>query len=389
MAVKGIFASDQNIVGSRVGDFASGILQIWPTGSAPLFALTSGMESAPAQDTIVHWFEENKLQGRTDVTGFAAGNGDSDPVQMNVTDGTQYVPGAVLLNESTGEYLFVTAVAGNQVTATRGFGGTTQTTIVVGHFMQKIGTAYEEGSSRPVAVANLGYPRFNPVQIFRNAWDITRTATRVQYHTGDIVAKNKADCALLHAEDIEKSLIWGVQSIGILNNKPFRTMDGLNKQIQTNVTTAGATTNWTQLQAFFQTIFTRNVRGKPNERIAFLGNDALRVINEIAVQNSVMNITVAQTDFGIQVSTLITPFGTVNLMTHPLMVENPVWTKDMYVYHPGAIRTRYLTRTEIEEYGRFGGDDSEFGVYTTEMCGEYKAEITGGQLLGLTAGAQG
>ena len=384
MAIKGIFASDQNIVGSRKGDFAAGILQIWPTGSAPLFAMTSGMESAPATDTIVHWFEENKLQGRTDVTGFTT---DGDGVGIEVNDPTQYVPGAILLNEATGEYLFVTAVSGNTITVTRGFGETTPTTIVIGHFLQKIGTAHEEGSSRPVAVANIGYPRFNPVQIFRNTWDVTRTATRVQFHTGDVVAKNKGDCAQLHAEDIEKSIIWGVQSIGILNNKPFRTMDGINKQIVTNVTTAGATTDWKQLQAFFQTLFTRNIRGKPNERIVFCGNEALRVVNEIAVLNSVMNITVAQTDFGIQVTTLITPYGTVRLMTHPLMNENPVWTEDLYCYHPGAIRTRYLTRTEIEEYNRFGGDDAEFGVYTTEMTVEYKAELTGGQLLGLKAGA--
>ena len=68
MAVKGIFASDSNIPGSRKGDFASGLLQTEQTGDAPLFALTSGMSSADASDTVVTWFEENNLNGRIKVT---------------------------------------------------------------------------------------------------------------------------------------------------------------------------------------------------------------------------------------------------------------------------------------------------------------------------------
>ena len=68
MSVKGVFASDNNIPGSRKGDFASGILMTMPTGSAPLFALSSGMQSAGAMDTVVTWFEENHLSGRISIS---------------------------------------------------------------------------------------------------------------------------------------------------------------------------------------------------------------------------------------------------------------------------------------------------------------------------------
>ena len=184
--------------------------------------------------------------------------------------------------------------------------------------------------------------------------------------------------------------IFSKKHIGTLNGQPFRTMDGINSQITTNGTTAGATTTWAQLQTFLQAPFERNIQGKPNERIAFCGNTALGIINDIAIANSHLNMTVGQTNFGMNVSDLVTPFGSIKLMTHPLMVENPIWTKELYVYHPGAIRTRYLRRTSIDNYDKDGtraGVDADFGVFTTEMSVEYRAELTGGQLLDLDAAA--
>lgn len=386
MAVKGVFASDQNIDGTRAGDFASGILQVFPTGTAPLFALTAGMESKDARDTTVTWFEENKITGRSGITTGIADT--TTTTGLVATDASSYVVGSILLVEETGEYLFVTAVSGNNLTVTRGFAGSTAANITTSHNLQELGKSFEEGSDRPTAVANIGLPRFNYVQIFRNTWDVTLTAQAVDYRTGDLRAKNERDCAFFHAEDIEKGIIFGRRSIGIRNNRPFRTMDGINTQITTNVTAAGATTSYAQLDTFFKDVFAKNIRGKPNERIAFTGNLGLSVLNNVALihANTSMNLTPGQTEFGMNVHTWITPYGTVKLMTHPLMVESPFWTGDLNIYHPGAIRTRYLRRTTIDNddaSGTRAGRDANSGVYTTEMCVEYMAEATGGRLTGI------
>lgn len=390
MSVRGVFASDQNIDGARSGDFASGILQIFPTGTAPLFALTAGMESKDAKDTTVTWFEENKISGRSGIT---TGIGDTTTTTgLVAADAGSYVVGSILLVEETGEYLFVTAVTGNALTVQRSFAGSTPANITTSHNLQEIGKAFEEGSDRPTAVANIGTPRFNYVQIFRNTWDVTLTAQAVDYRTGDLQAKNERDCAFFHAEDMEKAMIWGRRSIGIRNQRPFRTMDGINTQITTNVTAAGGTTSYAQLDTFFRGVFSKNIRGKPNERICFTGNLGLSVLNNIALQhaNSSMNIEPGQTDFGMNIHRWITPYGNLTLMTHPLMVESSFWTGDLYVYHPGAIRTRYLRRTTIDNdnaNGTRAGRDANSGVYTTEMCIEYRAEETGGQYTGMQAAA--
>lgn len=390
MAVKGVFASDQNIQGTRKGDFAGALLKIDPTGNAPLLALSSGMESIDASDTVVTWFEENHLSGRINVTN-NAGTG----VSLVVDDVTQSVAGAIYLSEASGEHVFVTGVddATKTLTVIRGFAGTTATAIdgsVTPKPIQKLGTAYEEGSAKPTSVANLGYPRFNYMQLFRNPWDVTGTARAVEYYTGNIVAKNQRDASLMHAEDIERSMWFARKSYGVKNNKPFRTMDGVQAQITTNVQAAGATTQQFDITNFLQTVFERNIKGKPNERIAFCGNDVVKVVNQIAQKDGVMNLQPGQTDFGMKIMQWLTPFGTITLMTHPLFVENPTWTKDLHVLHPGAVRLRWLRRTHEDRNDRDGtraGADADFGVFTSELCIEYRAERTGGRMTGFTAGA--
>lgn len=388
MAVQGVFASDANIVGNRIGDFAGSLLQIMPDGQAPLLALSAGMESMDAYDTIINWFEENHISGRTTVASFVT-NGDG--TGFVIDDASSYVAGTVLLNETSGEVVLVTAVtvSSNTITVTRGVAGTT-TTVLVGDKFQRIGTAFEENSSRPVAVANLGYVRTNYVQIFRNAWNVSGTAQAVRYHTGSQVAKSMADCAVFHSEDIERAFLWGKKAIGTLNSQPMRLSDGIYAQLSTNVTAAGGTTTYAAVDTWLQGIFSKNIKGKPNERISFLGNKALSVLNAIAKANSTMFIEPGVTEFGMNIHRWITPYGTVMLKTHPLFTESPFRTKDWLVLHPGAVRTRYLRRTHTDNYNKDGsraGVDGDFGVMTTEVAFEYRAEVTGGVLTGLTAAA--
>lgn len=389
MAIRGVFASDSGIVGDPKGDFAAALLQEMPTGSAPLFALSSGMPSRNATDVVVNWFEENHLTGSTTVNGAVASTSTTSVV---LTDASSYPPGVILMNQTTGEYWFATAIVGNTVTIVRGFAGSTAVNIGNADVVQRIGTAQEEGSSAPIAITNLGYPLYNYTQIFRNTWNVTGTAQAVEYYTGDQTAKTQRDCALFHGEDIERAMLFGRRSLGVKNSNPFRTMNGLDAQITTNVTAAGGTTSWTQLDAFLQTIFSRNIKGKPNERIAFTGNGGLSVLNSIARLNSTTYIEPGQTEFGIKVNKWITPFGDISLMTHPLMTENATWTKDLRVYHPGAIETRWLRRTKEDKYDKDGtraGVDADYGVLTSELSVEYHIQKTAGRLTGLTAGAAG
>lgn len=372
MAVQGIFTSNMGILGERVGDFSSARLRIDPTGNAPLLALTSGMPKESATDVTFSWTEEGHEAGRQK----AVSGGTTTTVV--VADASFYPPNTILLVEETGEHLFVTAVAGNSLTVVRGLGGTAIVAITNAHNVQKIGNAFEEGSAGPTPVSQNGFLRNNLVQIFRNGWAITGTAKAIKYHTGSKLANNKQDCATYHAEDMERSFIWGRKALSVLNNRQFRLTDGILPQIEQyggvvkTAATGGTPGDLSQedFESFIEEVFRYNIKGQPNERIAFCGNGALKVVNMWPKLNGVLNYETGLTQIGINVTKVITPFGKLNLMTHTLMNENPVWTNEMYVLHPGAIKKRMLRDTFKEEWDKHGngiaGRDADEGAITTE-----------------------
>jgi hypothetical protein len=383
--IPGIFMSNQGIVGDRVGDFASAILQINPTGTALMLALSSGMAKTPASDSIFTWFEDSHQAGRTTI----ASGGTSTTIVVG--DGSMYVAGQVLLVEETGEIVYVTGVNGNSLTVTRGIGGTSIVAVTNVMHVQSIGNAHEEASDRPTAVTQLGVSRTNVTQIFRNAWAVSGTSRAVKYRTGSKVAHNKSMCALYHAEDIERAFIFGRRHVGSLNGKPFRMSDGIQSQLSqyggiveaANSGGAGQL-SWVDFEDFIRRVFATNVKGQPTERIAIGGDICIAVLNGMARLDGTYNIKAGETMLGIKVTEIVTAFGTLKLMTHPLFNENPVWQKDLMVLHPGAIRKRVLRETQDEGYdsngNRLDGRDADEGLMTTEMGFEVGAASTMGML---------
>lgn len=384
--IPGIFASNQGIIGDRAGDFASAILQIAPTGTSLVLALSSGMGKSTAKDTIFNWFEDVHQAGRAAI---ASG---TTTTTIVVDDGSRYVPNMLCLVEDTGEMVLVTASTGNSLTVVRGIGGTSVVSVDNTMHLQLVGNAHEEASAMPTAITQQGNARMNYTQIFRNAWAVSGTATAVQYRTGDKVANNKKNCALYHAEDMERSMLWGVKDLRVINGKQFRTTDGILAQIKqygghVDAANTGSTPgNYSRIdfEDYVRRIFSTNVKGQPNERISIGGDIVLQVLNQMTMLDGTYQIGAGETKLGIMVTTIQTPFGTLKLMTHPLMNESPLWQHELYTLHPGAIRRRMLRETSDEGYDsdgrRISGIDAEQGVMTTEFGVEVGAASTMGIL---------
>lgn len=394
MAVQGIFTSSSGIQGGRAGDFASGLLQYEAVGSAPVLALSSGMESLPAGDTMVTWWEESRLTGRVSITN-NAGTG----VTFVVADASEVIANKIIMVETTGEYVFVEAVSGNTLTVLRGFAGTGIAAIngsVTPVESQIISTGFEEGSGQPVSISNVGASLFNYTQIFRTPWKYTRTSRSVQYNVENPALKMRKDAASMHAEELELSMLFGYRSEGQVGGSPFRTMDGIVTQIEkrqttdgTLVTESGGTTQ-SELNDFVGAVFSNNIKGQPNERMGVCDNQALRVVNDIVAANGQMQLETGQTAYGMAITKWITPFGSITLLTHPLLNERAAWRGNLYLLHPGAIRTRYLDNTfedTADTNSTRAGVDADSGVFTTEMSVQYLAAKTGGVLYGMTAAA--
>lgn len=381
MAVKGIFVSDAGGLQERSDALSSTILKEERGGSVPLYALSSGMANSPATNTIISWYEEGLMVTFAEITAINAPTGN----QITVDDSSWITENMVMMVDSTGEYIFVMGVVGNTLTVQRGISNTSVANIVVGSEtirLQLIGTAFEEASERPTSVSTNPYPRTNVTQIFRNAWDISGTAQAVSYKFGDRMAKNKGDAAMFHAEDIERTLIWGKRHDAIVMNKPQRHMDGVLAQLRSNIFVGPASgLSRRVLEDFCERLFSKNIKGKPNERITFCGNTALRALNEIAYRYGDYSIAVRENEFGIDVRKFISPFGTLTLIPHPLMNAAPVWAHDIYSLHPAAMEISWLRRTQHESEGTNGSAsdlrDAKSGVFTSELTVKYGLEATG------------
>lgn len=370
MSVQGIFLSHQHIAGQRTGDFESALLFSQRGGSTPLLAVSSGFANEAAKDSVVTWFEETALEGRAQL-GVAITNGTD--ATITVVDGSPYGEGTIFEVEATGEFIMVTAVNGNVLSIERGISGTTAAGAAINTFLHRIGNAHEESSSMPTPVSNQGAPRVNVTQIFRNSWGISGTADAITYRQGDKKAKNKRDAMTFHAEDKERAFIWGKKHIGVRNGKPFRLCDGLVSQIEQYgglvEAAGGGTMSLKELRNHIRQLFAYNVKGLPNERISYCGDVALQAFAEAAEIDGHHSFTTEDTAFGISVSTFVSPFGKLKLMTHPMFNMHPEKAKQVLNLHPGTIKRRILRATHESK-------DPQSNAGVDAMQGDFLAEET-------------
>lgn len=380
--------------------YAGSLLRYAPNGMAPIFGLTNMMNTGTALSVEHGYFSKTMLFPQTTV---GAGGATNVATNIPVASSANFLPGDMLMNFSTNEVVRVTAIVdATNITVTRAVGTQAAAAMTSGQKLYAIGNAHEQGSYRPksrvLAIARV----MNFTQIFRNGWSLAHTLAVIKPIVGgDNIAESKIDCGLFHAADIEKAILWGQKFSGMYNNQYITTMDGiwstLKQLAPSNVQAAGATTNYTQLQAMLDYGFNTITNGRNgNERTIFVGGQARSVINDIGRLNGTYQIVDGQTNFGLQFSTFKTARGTFRMIEHPMLNTNPDWAKCAFSLDLPSIKIMYLTgrKTMSEEYNAAGrmvedGVDAVGGSLTTEMTMEITNPSAHVIITGLTAAAQG
>lgn len=382
--------------------FAQAITRLMPNGTAPLFGLTSLLKDETASNIEHGYFTKTMIFPSLQINngaGYAAGD-----TTFTVDAYTDVVPGDLVLNERTGEVILInTTPSGTSVTVTRGVGTVAAAAIQDNDILRTIGNAFEEGSVRPSAVSIIATRYVNNTQIFRNSWAVTKTAAAIPQIAGaGHVSESKQDCAALHAMAIEKALFFGQKFMGTKNGQPFHTMEGIVRRVTDaapgNITTLGATTNWTQLEAALDpTLQTVTDPKGGNIRTMFVGGTARRVLHNIARLNSSYQITTSETAWGLQIDTIKAPRGTFEIIEHPLFNaygSSSVWAKMAVICDLNAFSMAYLRRTSDAAYNASGalvdnGVDAEGGTLTTELTCTIKNPAAFGIIYNFTAAAAG
>jgi hypothetical protein len=401
-AITGVYNTSQITQDLAKKSFAAMITRLMPNGTAPLFGLTAMLKEETAYQFEHGYFSKTMIFPSV-VLGAAALIGDTN---LTVVSSTNILPGMMMRVDTTNENVLVTGINGpTSITVQRAVGTIAAVAIANSVSLWMVGNAFEEASLRPQSMVIVPTRITNYTQIFRNTWALSKTtgATSVIAGAGNI-AESRQDCAAFHAADIEKAFFFGQKFLGSRNGQPFHTMDGLisivTQNASGNVTTLGATTNWTQLEAALDPAFNQMTDPKvPNMRVLFVGGPARRVIHQICRLNSTYFIQGNQTEWGLQFDTIKTPRGEFNIVEHPLFNaygSSSTWAKMAIAVDLSTFNCAYLQgrKTENLEFNMSGqvvdnGIDAQGGTLTTELTCLVKNPAANVILYNFTAGATG
>lgn len=398
----GIYNTSQITADLAKKSFAAMITRLMPNGTAPLFGLTAMLKEETA-----YQFEHGYFS-KTMVFPSWVLNGAITNVQtiLTVVSTSNILPGMIMRADTTNENMLVIAVLSSTSVQVQRAVGTIQATAVVdATSFWMVGNAFEEASLRPQSMVIVPSRITNYTQIFRNTWALSKSlgATLNIAGSGNM-AESRQDCAAFHAADIEKALFFGQKFLGSRNGQPFHTMDGLISIVTANasgnISTLGATTTWTQLEAALDPAFNQMTDPKvPNMRVLFVGGTARRVIHAICRLNSTYYIQGSTTEWGLQFDTIKTPRGTFNIIEHPLFNAygaTTTWAKMAIGVDLATFNMAYLQgrKTENQEFNVNGqvvdnGIDACGGTLTTEPTCLVKNPAANVILYNFTAGAVG
>ena len=384
--------------------FASLITRLMPNGQAPLYGITSMLKEDTAYQYEHGYFAKTMIF--PSLTLSAAGQLIGDTT-FTVVDTTNIIAGMVLRVDTTGENVLVLTVpTATTVTVRRAFGTTIAVGIAASVKLWMVGNAYEEASIRPQSLLITAVRTTNFTQIFRNTWAVSgTTAATTVIAGGTIDAESRTDCAVFHAVDIEKALIYSQKYQGTLNSQPIHVMDGVLNILATsasgNINSATASTNWTLLESILDPAFNQVTDPKnPNMRALFVGGIARRVIHAICRLNSTYYIQGQTTEWGLQFDTIKTPRGIFNIIEHPLFNAygpTTTWAKmaiaiDLTTFGLAYMQGRKTKNAEFNGQGSpavDNGIDAQGGTLTTELTCLVRNPAANLQITGFTAGAVG
>src|SRR5215471_11995637 len=359
-AVAGLRGTGDWSQDERPKNFREKILWLEPNSDSPIFALSGRAGKYSVDDPEYAWWCETMNIVRLTTTG-ALGSTDTT-VTINSTDPTasnlaqpwgiasHLKPGDVLLvepatlNSFNPEFIRVTEVISDtQFTVQRGVGGSSAASIGSGSNLLLVNSAYAEGTSSPRAVTRNPVKFSNYCQIFKDSYELTKTADATYARTGDAWSNDKKRKMFDHSRSIEHTLLYQVnkqETIGD-NGKPLRYTAGLRGFVpSSNVKFFSSAVTTDDILNALEPVFSFSLPGSSDTRMGFIGNIGLLELGKIIRNDDsvMMQLGDTITMWGINFRELILPWGRILLKGHPLLSRWPAFRRRLNVTDFAALK---------------------------------------------------
>lgn len=313
--------STENIPSSRrVRDVAKRILYLDPD-AAPLTLVLAKARTRVVTNSKYEWMEKD-LPARWDAINNGAGYSDA-ATDVVVDNGDKFLVGDVVNIVRTGEKVRVTAVdtATETLTIVRSVGSTAAAAIIDNDALQIIGNSQSEGGTSPTPKSHQETYPFNYTQIVKTAFEVTGTESVSENYTGPDRPRLRAEKAIEHKIDLERTAIFGEREIDTSStNNPIRYTGGFLFYADENVKDFGGTLTEPEMETWSEDLF-HHTAGS-DTRLLLSAATPISVINQLAVAR--IQMVPKEKTFGLSISQWITAHGTFLIAKHRLLENSPV-----------------------------------------------------------------
>jgi hypothetical protein len=353
----------------------------YDAGSNPaLRALSMRASMVRIDSTEANWLEDEPVPEWDTTT--ASGTSSTDPVP--VSNGTYHKAGDVLLVPQTGEYIRVISVSANNLTTTRGYAGSTAAAYDSGEKVLNLGLMDMEGNTSPVAKATVAARKSNYTRILKTPVHLSRTLSQTKLYGGENErSRLRVKAAAKHARLLEQDFFHGRKREDTSTaTNPIRMAGGLDEFITTNVLAAGGALSESEFFEFIGQVMRFGVDGGSSDRRAVFGGQAF--INSISQwgTNKLQTDSGRNQRYGFSVRTLLSPYGELDIVYHPLLEEEYAGTA--YIVDMSGIKVAQLQPTILETNIQTNDEDGFKDQYLSEQTYLILQEKAHARITGIT-----
>lgn len=220
----------------ELAEDVSDIISLVSPYETPLLDLL-GQAHKPARSTVHEWIEDTLLPNTDLINQTTFSPGPASATAITVDNGSRFRPGDQVRPNNGPEVMLVTAVSGNVLTVTRGYGGTTAIALADNMKLTILGNAALEGDDKPAARFTNRVRKANFTQIFTAAVEVSGTQQAASaIGVRDEVDYQKQERLRELLRDLEHCVINGVAPSTSPEGSATvrRTMRGIARHISTH-----------------------------------------------------------------------------------------------------------------------------------------------------------
>lgn len=337
----GIRTTDQN-TGALVRDVDD---KVWFLNAqvAPLMSLIKKIgKSEKTNNVKFEWYE--KSMG-TFTTAFAGSTESSPGSTIDVTtgDGAKFRINDLLLAKSTGEQMLITAISGDTLTVTRGYGEVSSANLTNGDTLFFLGNAFMETTEAPESQVLTSGVVYNYPQIFKDAVELSRRELETdRYDEKNPKLKEKRkEMFLMHMEKINRTF-WNGQRYDDTSGSQRRTLTrGALNFINTNVVDCGGSFTRAKMNSLLKSVFDYGTGNK----YLFVGSDMMDALDSEFFTNGNVQLTPGSKEFGLDIRTWISPYGRVKIAYDQVLSQ--MYSDYGVLLDFDTIKERYMLKTKL------------------------------------------